>query len=109
MANILGRTPVFVDFGIPATLTIRIATDSGYTQNVEYIVKAAIRSFTAVYNAQPGSAYPYPTQTMGTVTLYDDVIWSFELQDADDATHANWRTGNPAACALFETELAASL
>ena len=109
MANATGRTIIFVDYGAPATLTAKVATDSGFTINVEYFVKSQIVSFNAVYNAQPGSAYPYLTQTMATVTFYDGIIWTFELQDLDATTYAAFVTGTPAACLAWEAAVAASL
>ena len=109
MANITGRTVIFVDFQTNTDPTIIVATDSGFTQNVEHIMKANIRNFKVVLNQAPGSAYPYVNQTMAHVHLLDRGTWAFELQDVDDASHANWRTGDQAACTAFETELAASI
>src|SRR5437867_3300680 len=99
MANITGRQVIFITLGANTVPTIKIATDSGYTQNVEYILKKSIQSFKVVYNAAPGSAYPYPTQTMAVVHFRNKQgAWSFELQDVDNGTHSNWRSGDQAAC-----------
>lgn len=109
MANITGRRVIFVNLQANTDPTIKVANDSGYTINLEHIAKSGIINFKAVYNAQPGAAYPYPTQTMATVILHDNKSWSFELQDVDNGTHPTWRTGDQAACVAFENALAASI
>lgn len=109
MANITGRQLIFITLGAAAVPTIKIATDAAYTQNVEYIQKSALANVKAVYNASPGSQYPYPTQTMATVSFIDGMkTWTFELQDVDAGTHASWNTGNMAACTAFANDCAAA-
>lgn len=104
-----GLKTIYIDLQTSADPTIVIATDALFTENVEHIVKSNIRNFKAVYNPAPGSAYPYPTQTMANVHLHDDGIWSFELQNVDATAHPTWVTGDQAACTAFQTDLTASL
>ena len=107
MANALGRPTIYVNQGAAAVLTIQMATNAAFTNNVSYVVKSNIVDFKATFNPQPGSAYPYLTQTMGYIHLVDDTMLTFELQDVNG--HATWITGNQAACNAFMSDIAASL
>lgn len=102
MANITGRKVIFIDLGAAAVPVIRVATDGGFSQNLETIQKSAIRGVKVVLNQAPGDWYPYPTQTMATINFVGSkVTWTFELQDVDDGTHPTWRTGDQAAVTAF--------
>jgi len=109
MANITGRTIIFINIGANTVPTIAVATNATYTQNVEFIMKSNIRNFKTVFNPSPGSQYPYVNQTMAVVVLLDNTIWTFELQDVDAATHPTWQGGTRAACVAFENDLQAGL
>lgn len=105
MANITGRTVIFIDLGAAAVPVIRIATNATFTQNLETIQKSGVSNVKVVLNNAPGGWYPYPNQTMATINLVgSERTWTFELQDVDDGTHATWRTGDQAAVTAFTND-----
>lgn len=102
-------TKIYIDEGVPADLVIKVAADPAYAVMLSNIVKSQIRDFTAVYVANPGASYPYPTKTWAMIKLHDQGELSFELQDVGDAGHVAWTTGDQAACNAFMADIAASL
>jgi len=102
-------TKIYIDEGVPADLVMKVAADAGYTIMLHNIVKSQIRDFTAVYIANPGSSYPYPTKTWARIVLHDAGEIAFELQDVGDAAHLAWTAGDQAACNTFMADIAASL
>ena len=102
-------TKIYIDEGVPADLVLKAAADAAYAVMLSNIVKSQIRDFTAVYIANPGSSYPYPTKTWARISLHDSGEIAFELQDVGDAAHAAWNTGDQAACNAFMADITASL
>jgi len=109
MAYNSGRPVLLINLLTNADPMFKTATNSGYTQNEEWHMKKTITRVKAVFNAYPGIAYPYPTQTWAVITWNDGKELSFELQDVDQGTHPTWVTGDQAACTAFENAVAASI
>jgi len=112
MATNSGRPPFYIDLLTNTDPMFKTATDSGFTQNVEWHMKKTITRFKAVYNSYPGISYPYPTQTMAFISWNDHKELYFELQDipsSGSGSHPTWTTGDQAACTAFEAALAASI